>query len=173
MFTFLKLKILYKSLAAYFKIARGKYSWPQMFLSFGGVGYLRPASGTWGSLAALPFGVLIHLFFGPWVLLAVAAILYAAAVPIIWWFEKKGGEHDASWIVIDEVIGMFIALVPATLSFTSCAVAFVAFRAFDALKPGPIGWLDQHMPGAHGVLLDDVLAGVAAALLVLLLGLVV
>lgn len=64
-----------------------------------------------------------------------------------------------------------ITLVPATLSFWPVVIGFIAFRAFDAFKPGPIGWVDKNMPGAHGVLLDDVLAGIAAAIVVMIVGL--
>ena len=169
MFTFLKLKLLYKALKKYFSFARGKYGWAELFLTFGGAGHLRPASGTWGSLAALPFCALIQFFYGPVGLIAAAAVLYIISVAVIALHEKGTGDHDASYIVIDEVIGMLLAVTTASLTFTSYAVAFVLFRAFDAIKPGPIGWVDKNMPGAHGVLLDDVMAGVAAAACVFIL----
>jgi phosphatidylglycerophosphatase A len=172
MFTFLKLRLLYKALKKYFSFARGKYGLAELFLTFGGAGHLRPASGTWGSFAALPFCVLLHFFYGPAALIIAAAALYAIAIPIIAFHEKGTGQHDSSYIVIDEVIGMLIATTTATLSFTSFVLAFVLFRAFDALKPGPIGWLDKNMPGAHGVLLDDVMAGVLAAACVFILQIV-
>ncbi len=168
MFTFLKLKLLYKGLKRYFAFARGKYGALELFVTFGGVGHLKPASGTWGSLAALPFALLIHFFFGAWVLLIAAVALYFVAAGAIFWYEKKSETHDGSEIVIDEVVGMMIALTPATVSLWPVVMAFIAFRAFDALKPGPIGWIDKNMPGAHGVLLDDVLAGAAAAIVVIL-----
>lgn len=166
MFTFLKLKIIYKMLKRYLAFAQGRYGKLEMFVTFGGVGHIKPASGTWGSLAALPFAILLHFFFGPWILLMAAVALYFVAAGAVYWYEKKSDTHDGSEIVIDEVIGMMIALVPATVSFWPVVIAFVAFRAFDALKPGPIRWIDQNMPGAHGVLLDDVLAGIAAAIIV-------
>lgn len=91
MFTFLKLKLLYKALKRYFAFARGKYGKIELFVTFGGVGHLKPASGTWGSLAALPFALLIHFFFGPWILLTTAVALYFVAAGVIYWYEKKIG----------------------------------------------------------------------------------
>lgn len=166
MFLFYKTRFLYKLFKRYFAFARGKYGTLELFVTFGGVGHLKPASGTWGSLAALPFALLIHFFFGAWVLLIAAVALYFVAAGFIYWYEKKSETHDGSEIVIDEVVGMMIALLPATVSLWPVVIAFVAFRAFDALKPGPIGWIDKNMPGSHGVLLDDVLAGFAAAIVV-------
>ncbi len=142
------------------------------------VGYMRPAPGTWGSLVALPLGWLIHVIGGPWLL--VIAII-AGFIKGIWATSQltKGAEdHDPSEIVIDEVVGQWIALLP--LSFGAWHVgadilalwpgwitAFLAFRAFDILKPGPIGWADRRND-AIGVMLDDVIAGVFAALTVLI-----
>jgi phosphatidylglycerophosphatase A len=178
MFTFLKLKLLYLSLKKYLAFAKNRYTWVELFVSFGGAGYLRPAAGTWGSLAALPFAVLTAAFFGPWAMIAVALTLYLIAVPAVVMYEKRTASHDSSTIVIDEVIGMFITLTPVALWFWSSTwtenawaifLGFIIFRALDAFKPGPIGWVDQHMTGAHGVLLDDALAGVAAAVMVIFL----
>src|SRR6056297_3638218 len=120
-------------------------------------GYLRPAPGTWGSLAALPVAWVLHVLGGP-VLLALGIIVAFASG---WWataLETKGkDDQDPAEIVIDEVAGHWPGWV----------VAFLAFRLFDIWKPGPIGWADRRS-GAMGVMLDDILAGVAAALCVML-----
>lgn len=133
-------------------------------LSWGGAGYLRPASGTWGTLAALPFAAVI-LWISGWAgMILAAAVLYLVSLPLINAHERATGTHDDSRIVIDEAVGILIALAPAFLNITDVAAGFLLFRLFDGLKPGLIGTLDRHVSGAHGVLLDDVLAGALAAL---------
>jgi len=142
------------------------------------VGHLRPAPGTWASLAALPIAWALHVLGGP-VLLALAALVAFASG---WWattLETKGKENnDPSEIVIDEVAGQWLALLPVSVGaahagvtitalWPGWVVAFVAFRLFDIWKPGPIGWADRR-GDALGVMLDDILAGVAAALCVIL-----
>lgn len=139
------------------------------FITWGGSGLLRPASGTWGSLAAIPFALLIHYFAGGLALIVAAALLYLAGYYAVARHEKETGLHDGSYIVLDEVIGMFITLSVANLNFTDVIAGFFLFRAFDALKPGIIGRIDREVGGAHGVLLDDVFAGGLAALCVVII----
>jgi phosphatidylglycerophosphatase A len=145
--------------------------------TFGGVGLLRPAPGTWGSLAALPVAWGLHVG-GGFGALAVATV---AVFGLGWWAsvaETRGAaDPDPSEIVIDEVAGMFLALWPVSLGaamrgvdvtalWPGWVVAFLAFRLFDIWKPGPIGWADRmHTP--LGLMLDDVIAGVFAALAVI------
>ena len=152
----------------------------RLIATFGGVGLLRPAPGTWGSAAALPLGYLLHGIGGfPLLLLATVAVF-----AIGWWAtlleERATGAHDASEIVIDEVVGLWIALMPVSAGLNHAGVdpwlfpwpgwvgAFVMFRLFDIWKPGPVGWADRK-PGALGVMLDDVIAGVFAACAVALM----
>jgi phosphatidylglycerophosphatase A len=141
-----------------------------------GAGLLRPAPGTWGTLAALPLFWLLHVIGGfPLVALATIAIFLVG-----WWAaiaETSGGsDPDPSEIVVDEVAGMFLALWPVSLGaqmagadilrlWPGWVVAFLAFRLFDIWKPGPIGWVDRwHSP--LGLMLDDILAGLCSALVV-------
>lgn len=151
----------------------------QLIATVGGVGYLRPAPGTWGSLAALPLAWLIHII-GGFPLLVIAAI--ATFIKGMWatTVMTKGSEdHDPSEIVIDEVTGQFIALLPLSYSawtmdlsitvlWPGWIAAFLLFRLFDITKPGPIGWADRR-GDALGVMLDDVIAGVFAAIGVIML----
>lgn len=134
-----------------------------------GAGYAPRAPGTVGSLAALPFG----WFFadqGGWMALA-AAVLVVTLLGI--WaadgYIARAGVHDPGPVVIDEVAGQWLALLPAAmlsaLSLPSIVAAFLLFRAFDILKPWPISWADRRLPGGLGVMADDVLAGIAAAAL--------
>jgi len=140
------------------------------------VGYMKPFSGTWGSAAALPVAWLLYAL-GGWVLVA---LMVPVAFGLGWWatadMTRGKADHDPSEIVIDEVAGQWLALVPVMIGASHAGadvlalwpgwvVAFVAFRFFDILKPGPIGWADrQH--GPLGVMLDDIFAGIAAALTV-------
>lgn len=143
------------------------------------VGHLRPAPGTWGSLAAIPVAWMLHII-GGWPLLMLAT---GVTFALGWWAtaqEIKGKEdHDPSEIVIDEVVGQWIpfwvisigathAGVPLTDLWPGWIVAFLGFRLFDILKPGPVGWADRR-GDALGVMLDDVIAGVFAAILVVAL----
>ena len=138
-----------------------------------GIGYLRPASGTWGSLATLPLFWASYQFIGfGGVLLCTPAIFFLG-----WWatanYIRAAASHDPSEVVIDEVAGQWIALLPIAfvMSFSNAstsalwpewAAAFVLFRLFDITKPGPIGWADRR-DDALGVMLDDCIAGVLAA----------
>lgn len=149
------------------------------FATVFGVGLLRPAPGTWGSLAALPLALGLQELGGfPVFIMATAAIfiigIYATELA-----TAGSHDHDPSEIVIDEVAGQLIALLPLSFAATRMGVpmaamwpgwiaAFVLFRAFDILKPGPVGWADRRKD-ATGVMLDDAIAGIFAAIGVLLL----
>ncbi len=144
------------------------------------VGHMRPAPGTWGSLAALPVAYVIIKFGGWPLLLSLSIIAYYAGL----WatrIETEGKDnHDPSEIVIDEVAGQWIALLPVAYGAEMMGVpvvalwpgwiaAFVLFRAFDITKPWLVGWADRR-DDAVGVMLDDVIAGIFAAIGVVVLG---
>jgi phosphatidylglycerophosphatase A len=150
----------------------------RLILSFFGAGFLRPAPGTWGSLAALPAAYLLHAAGGPGLLVLGIAILYPLGV---WLTDREtsvGPDHDPSWIVADEVVGQWIALLPVSFGAYMAGVdmarlwpgfvtAFVFFRLFDIWKPWIIGRADRR-GDATGVMLDDVWAGVFAGIVVIL-----
>ncbi len=126
-----------------------------------GTGFAPRAPGTAGSLAALLVGALL-LLLPAWVLpLGIVAVTLAG----LWATARAGGADDPGWVVIDEVAGQWIALLPlARPSPLGLLAAFALFRLLDITKPGPIGWADrQH--GAVGVMADDVIAGGIAALI--------
>ncbi|PWR04071.1 phosphatidylglycerophosphatase A [Meridianimarinicoccus roseus] len=143
--------------------------------TLGYVGLLRPAPGTWGSAAALPAGYALHVA-GGFPLLVLGTLV---ALGLGWWAaraeERATGAHDPGEIVIDEAVGIWIALMPLSgglwhagadpwvFPWPGWVGAFVLFRLFDIWKPGPVGWADRQ-PGAAGVMLDDVIAGLMAAL---------
>lgn len=137
---------------------------PAVFLALGfGSGLAPKAPGTFGTLAAIPlYGLFMHL--AP---LSYAALLLVVCVLGVGWCgtaAERLGVHDHPAIVWDEVAGFLItmALVPA--GWSAVAAGFVLFRVFDILKPWPICWLDSHVQGGLGIMLDDVVAGVMAAL---------
>ena len=129
-----------------------------------GAGRIRPAPGTWGSLVVLP-----AVMLGP-----LPCLVLAAAVAVLGWFAVNRvlatvGEEDPGWIVVDEAAGMLLALaaLPAGAGWVGLLAAFALFRAFDILKPWPVSWADG-LPGATGVMLDDILAGAIAGAILLI-----
>ncbi|MBT8410365.1 MAG: phosphatidylglycerophosphatase A [Octadecabacter sp.] len=143
------------------------------------VGYMKPAPGTWGSLAALPLAWLIYQIGGVWLFLLAIPAAYIKGYYATKWMTEGTADHDPSEIVIDEVVGQWIALAPVMIgaAHTGAAVtalwpgwiaAFVLFRLFDITKPGPVGWADRK-DNATGVMLDDVIAGLLAAVCVVVL----
>lgn len=139
-----------------------------------GIGHLRPAPGTWASLATLPVFWLAHVAGG----LILTGLILLATLPLalraITAEMQASGESDPSHVVIDEFAGQWLALMPLSLGAWSMGAdihrlwpgwlaAFLLFRLFDITKPGPIGKADRR-GDALGVLLDDLLAGLAAAL---------
>jgi phosphatidylglycerophosphatase A len=130
-------------------------------LSWFGSGYSPKAPGTAGSLAALPFAWGIATLWGPYALiiagLAVAAIGWAAAA------ATPEAQADPGWVVIDEVAGQWLTLAVVPPDLLLYFVGFIAFRFFDILKPWPVNTLEQRVPGALGVMIDDVAAAIYAA----------
>jgi phosphatidylglycerophosphatase A len=132
-----------------------------------GSGYLPIAPGTWGSALCLPVAWLIAAFLGWPGLLAAAALALAAGLWATAAEQRRTGEKDAGRFVIDEVAGQWIAVTPAIPpDLILYAAGFFAFRFFDIAKPWPAGWCDSRLPGAPGVMLDDIVAGFYAALMV-------
>ena len=141
------------------------------------IGLLRPAPGTWGSAAAIPAAWVIHSLWG----FPAFAIVTALVFFIGWWATADAtrgkDDHDPSEIVIDEVVGQWIALWPLSAGLWHAGVdpwvfpypgwvmAFLMFRLFDIWKPGPVGWADRRND-AFGVMFDDVIAGVMAGAVV-------
>lgn len=133
-------------------------------------GYLKPASGTWGTLAALPLCIFIAINFGSIGLVLGSMILFCIGLWAAHQYEQVTGEHDSSRIVIDEAAGMMLASLPIAFfgfSWLLCLCCFFAFRLFDAVKIGSVGWLDRNVQGAFGVMIDDIAAGLLTTILIL------
>jgi phosphatidylglycerophosphatase A len=140
---------------------------PGHCLSLGlGSGCISRAPGTWGTLA----GLLVYgVFF--WVPLAVyLTVVVTAFVAGIYLCERTAralGVHDDGAIVWDEFVGVWIALAFQPSEWEWIAAAFVVFRFFDIIKPWPISWLDRRVSGGMGIMIDDVLAGIYALVVLL------
>ena len=133
-----------------------------LFLASAGyVGYIPVASGTFGSLVAIP------LFVGFDAMRAASIPLYlltyVAAVAAACWIAGRADaylqEHDSHKIVIDEVVGYLAATLFLAPTWRHALAAFFIFRALDVIKPFPAGYIDEHVPGGAGVVLDDVVSG--------------
>ncbi|MFA5592100.1 MAG: phosphatidylglycerophosphatase A [Micavibrio sp.] len=134
-----------------------------------GCGLMHPGPGTWGTLGALPIGLILLVLGGKAALIAGIILI----IPIGLWasarFEAMVETHDNSMIVIDEAAGLWITLLACTLTPLSIILSFALFRFFDILKPWPISWCDKNIGGAKGVMFDDIAAGLFAALTLFLL----
>ena len=128
-----------------------------------GAGLAPIAPGTIGSLVALPLYWLLAPLAAP-VYIALLAMLFLLGVWVTARTEHDLGVHDHSGIVLDEIVGQLVALFLVPLNLVWMLLGFGLFRLFDIWKPWPIRWLNDRMPGGWGIMLDDLAAGVAAAL---------
>lgn len=134
--------------------------------SWFGAGFLPWAPGTWGSLAALPFAWAIIFLGGKlWLLAAVVAVFIAGCAAADF-ATRDGPEQDPGWVVIDEVAGQWLTLLVLPLNLTSFAIGFVLFRLFDIWKPWPVRWAERRYGGGFGIMIDDVLAALYAAIVI-------
>lgn len=144
------------------KLAINIWTNPMYFLSFGfGSGLLPIAPGTWGTLAAIPLYLLIQNLS----LVDYSIILIIASLLGIWWCditERALGIHDYSGIVWDEICGYGVTMLAAPHQWYWIIVGFLLFRLFDIWKPWPISWFNDNVPGGLGVMVDDLVAGVVA-----------
>ena len=144
-----------------------------------GIGYMRPAPGTWGSIFAVILAILLVENFG-----IIAFVLALLLISVLgWWatdnYLQQSQSKDPSEVVIDELIGQWIASLPVAFAvfhlnlgslelWPGWLSSFLFFRLFDILKPSLIGWADKKN-GSLGVMLDDIFAGIAAAICTILL----
>ncbi len=135
-----------------------------MFIATGAyTGYLPKAPGTWGTLVALPVNLLLCRLSTSQHALALGSI-FLVAVYTAGAAEKILDRQDPGAIVIDEIIGMLIALLAVPAQPLLWFAAFLLFRFFDIVKPWPVSWADRRLHGGLGIVLDDVLAGGYACL---------
>lgn len=135
---------------------------PIHFAAFGfGAGAIKIAPGTFGTLVAIPFYILLQdlplLMY-----ISITAALFLLGVWLCQITTRDLGVHDHSGIVWDEIVGYLITMVAAPAGWLWIALGFALFRLFDIWKPWPINLLDRHVKGGFGVMIDDVTAGVYA-----------
>ena len=143
-----------------------------------GSGLPRRAPGTWGTVGGLIVAIpLLSLGFVPFLIITILSCVIGS------WIcgrtsELMGG-HDNPHIVWDEWAGMWLTLLPLSYmgiadgnfwqniaqisSIVAIIIAFILFRFFDIIKPPPIGWADKKVAGGLGIMLDDIIAGIMAA----------
>ena len=146
-----------------------KINFNTMFVSVLGIGFIPIASGTFGSLAGLMIGYLLNLLSYNLFFLFIPT-LFILGVIASNTYQKMTGEKDSSVIVIDEVVGQLIAMMFVMDNIVLVFISFIIFRIFDILKPWPASYADKKMSDGFGVMLDDVFAGIYAAILVCLIG---
>lgn len=137
-----------------------------------GCGYVPKGPGTAGSAAALVIAVLLHLAWPlpPFSFGILAALLLSPGIWAAGVVARDTGGKDPQVVVVDEVIGQWTALAgAATLNWKSWLAAFLLFRLFDIWKPFPIRKLES-LPGGTGIVMDDVMAGIYAALVLFTAG---
>jgi len=135
---------------------------PANFLALGAGSGLSPlAPGTVGTVAAIPLLLLMPnslLFY-----LAITALLFVIGVWCCGACATHLGVHDHHAIVWDEVVGLLVTMIAVPRTWWFVLLGFLLFRVFDVLKPWPISWVDARVHGGLGIMLDDIIAGVFAA----------
>lgn len=142
-----------------------------------GLGLSKYAPGTMGSLGTLPLAYALMYFSGFWGILIAAIVLFFIGVKAADVVIKESGDADPSKVVIDETVGQLLTfsivayIAPEYLlglhSLLYYIAGFAFFRFFDILKMGPVKYADTRIKNAYGVMLDDVFAGIFAAVLLL------
>lgn len=126
-----------------------------------GAGYVPGAPGTAGAAVGVLFFLILSRLSPP-AYLAAAAAITLAAVWIAGTAEKAFGTQDPPQVVIDEIAGQLIALALLPPEWPYLLAGFLLFRLFDIVKPWPAGKINRDMHGGAGIVLDDVVAGVYA-----------
>jgi phosphatidylglycerophosphatase A len=142
---------------------------PVLFVAFGfGAGLAKKAPGTFGTLVGIPIYLLLAAAGPAFYVVSLIALTLGG----IWICQKASdrlGVHDHQGIVLDEIVGFLITMVAVPLSWQAILIGFSLFRLFDIVKPWPIRIVDERVRGGLGIMMDDVLAGVLAALVLLLM----
>jgi len=142
---------------------------PIHFLAFGfGSGLAPVAPGTFGTLVGIPF----FFFMASIPLWGYLALILAFFLFGVWLCDRSSkmlGVHDHGGIVWDEIVGYLVTMIAAPAGWEWVIVGFILFRIFDIFKPWPIAYLDRHVSGGFGIMVDDILAGVYAMLILQLL----
>lgn len=134
-----------------------------LFATWGGTGYSPVASGTVGTLAAIPlYLVLARLSLPLYILTLVTFFFFSSWVSGL--AEEIFGEKDSGKIVIDEVVGYLVTMTGVAVSWQWVVAGFFLFRFFDIVKVEPARYCDRYVKSGYGVVLDDVVAGIYSCL---------
>ena len=136
------------------------------------IGKLPLAPGTWSSILAVLCWYFLFQSVNHFVLPAISIFLFLIGGIASDTIVKDSKEHDPSRIVIDEWVGQWVALSMMPINIRTGVVAFVAFRIFDIIKPGPVRKMEK-IPGGWGIMADDVMAGIMAYFVVLIFNAVI
>lgn len=140
----------------------------KLLATWGGSGYSPFASGTVGTLAAIPFYLWLARLPLPFYLLTLVAFFFLSC-----WISGRAEiifqEKDSGKIVIDEVVGYLVTMTAIPVDWRYIVAGFFLFRLFDIVKPPPANWFDSKLKNGYGVVLDDVAAGVYAWLCLFIL----
>ena len=127
-----------------------------------GLGKLRYAPGSMGSLSALPLAWWLSNSYGSQILISVSVMLFIIGVWASAAYANNIGQPDPGSVIIDEVAGQLFTLCFVTVDLWTLAAGFVLFRFFDIAKPWPIYWIDKKVKGGFGIMLDDIIAAIFA-----------
>ncbi len=137
----------------------------KLFLTFFGLGLLPKAPGTWGSIAGAVVAYFVLYFLSSTTLFLASILLFLVSISVIDDFEKKVNSHDESFIVIDEVAGVWLAIAISGATISQLILSLVLFRVLDIKKPSIIGRIDRNVKGGLGVMGDDMVAGFFAGII--------
>ena len=148
----------------------------RIFVSIFYVGYIKFASGTWGSLAAILiiFPIIKFTSLSLGILITIFIILFFISNLFINYFSKFTNSIDSKHIVIDELLGVFIILIFYDFIFVyndffTLILIFIIFRLFDIFKLFPANYIDNNFKNGYGVILDDIIAGIYTILTLVIL----
>ncbi len=146
--------------------ARQVFTNPVHFLATGfGSGLSPKAPGTAGTVVAIPLYLVLGSHLGVNAYLSVTLLLFLVGIPICGYTARRMGVDDPKSVVWDEIVGYLVAMAWAPLGWLWIILGFGLFRLFDIWKPWPIRWLDRRVKGGFGIMLDDLVAGFFACLL--------
>lgn len=138
---------------------------PSHFIAFGfGSGALPFAPGTFGTLVAIPFYLILSRFNLTIYFIALAIITFLS-IQLCERVSKDIQVNDHQGMCLDEIVGFLFAMIAVPSHFLLILTGFLLFRLFDIWKPWPIRWVDQHIHGGLGMILDDVLAGILSCVI--------
>ena len=146
----------------------------QIFSTLFFIGYLKWAPGTIGSLASLIIIIFLQNIISNTIFIVLFICIFILATIFVTIYSKTINNHDASEIVIDEFLGIYLILIfsynfNSFNEFVKIFLIFIFFRLFDIIKLFPANWIDKNMKNSSGIILDDIIAGIYTIIILTLL----